>query len=255
MLKRTTNVIAGFFAAGAIAVAALASSEARAATKDVDLLFIIDRSGSMGGEFLALANNIEAFFNALSADTRTGSVAGGLVTYLSTPTLEQAITTNVATLKSAISGVSVGGSTENGIGAIDSVLPGGSLFSTAGWRSNTVKSTILITDEDADDESGPTPYADLATRVSGVGYLNNIISDVSDWGPAAVPSTGVFSLSAFNSDPTGFLSAFATAKLGEIDTTPTTPGAVPLPAGLPLLLTALGGLGFAGWRRRRTDTA
>ncbi|QIE40956.1 hypothetical protein G5B39_02660 [Rhodobacteraceae bacterium SC52] len=40
---------------------------ASAATKDVDLLFIIDSSGSMGAEFTTLANNIESFFNLLTS--------------------------------------------------------------------------------------------------------------------------------------------------------------------------------------------
>lgn len=210
----------------------------------------------MGNEFSDLADNIETFFTDLSNDSRTGSVAGGLVTYLSTPTLRQAITTSVTTLKSAIDGVSVTGATENGIGAVDSVLPGGSLAPGAGWRNNTVKSIILITDEDADDESGATSYADLAARVSGAGYLNNIISDINDWTPAAVPNGAIFSLSAFNNDPTGFLSDFANAKLDEIGSTPTTPTpTIPLPAGGVLLLTALGGFGLAGWRRKRAGTA
>lgn len=33
------------------------------------------------------------------------------------------------------------------------------------------------------------------------------------------------------------------------------PPTIPVPAAFPLLLTALGGLGFAGWRRKRTGTA
>lgn len=255
MLKELLGT--GLAVVGAVGIMAFSASETKAATKDVDLMFVIDRSGSMGDEFNDLADNIETFFTDLSNDSRTGSIAGGLVSYLATPLLEQAITTTVATLKTAINDVSVGGGTENGIGAVDSVLPGGTLSGSAGWRNNTVKSVILITDEDADDEgAGSTGYSDLATRVSDAGYLNNIISDIEDWEDAAVPNGAIFSLTSFNNDPAGFLTDFANTKLGEIDTTPTTPGAViPLPAGLPLILIGIGALGSLGAIRRRQEKA
>lgn len=253
----------GLAGVGAVAISAFTISDAKAMTKDLDLMFVIDESGSMRNEFTDLGANIETFFNALSSDSRTGSVAGGLVRYLFSPTLVQPITTVVSSLKSAIDGVSTGGGTENGIGAIDSVLPGGSLFAGAGWRNNTVKSVVLITDEDADDASGPTSYTDLATRITGAGYLNNIIREcrpnssgacrdnAADYDPAAVPVGAVFNLEDFNTDPSGFLAGFAEAKLGELETAPITPGAVvPLPAALPLVLTGLGAIGGLGALRR-----
>jgi len=245
------SFIRGIAAASVTAVAlSFTSAPASASTKDVDLMFVIDRSGSMGGEFNTLADNVEAFFSGLEADSRVGSLAGGLVTYLATPTVEQAITTTVATLKSAISGVSVGGGTENGLDALTSVLPGGSLFGSAGWRNNTVKSLILLTDEDDD---GAENYADVGAAISSAGYLNNIIvsGGGSEYGPSAVPAGAVFDLNAFTSDPTGFLDTFAQAKLGEIETTPETPGnVIPLPASIPLLLTGLGAIGVLRARRK-----
>jgi hypothetical protein len=243
--------IRGIAAASVTAVAlSFAAAPASAATKDVDLMFVIDRSGSMGGEFNTLAANIESFFNELVSDSRTGSVAGGLVTYLATPSLEQAITTSVATLKSAVEGVTVSGGTENGLDALSSVLPGGSLFGSAGWRNNTVKSLILLTDEDDD---GAENYADIGADIAAAGYLNNIIvsSGGNEYAPSAVPSGAVFSLSDFTNDPLNFFPAFAQAKLGEIETTPETPGGViPLPASIPLLLTGLGAIGVLRARRK-----
>lgn len=204
----------------------------------------------MGNEFSTLANNIEMFFNLLTSDSRTGSVAGGLVTYVDTPTLQQAITTDVTALKGAINGVTVSGGTENGLDALQAGLPGGSLFSDIAWRSNTVKSFILITDEDDD---GAENYAAVGSAISGAGYLNNII--VSNGGyeyrPSAVPSGGVFDLNSFTADPTTFFTNFAAAKLGEIENTDPTPGAVPLPASVPLLMSGVGLIGALRLRRKK----
>lgn len=205
----------------------------------------------MGAEFTTLANNIESFFNLLTSDSRTGSVAGGLVSFLGTPTLQQAITTDVNALKTAINSVPVSGGTENGLDALEAGLPGGSLFSDIAWRNNTVKSFILITDEDDD---GAENYAAVGAAINGAGYLNNIIvsGGGSEYGPSAVPSGGVFSLTDFTSNPTTFFTAFAAAKLGEIEDTDTTPGAVPLPASVPLLLTGVGLISALRLRRKET---
>ena len=103
----------------ALAVAAVpASAQTTPTPKDVDLLFVIDQSGSMGNEFTTLANNIEAFFNELTSDVRTGSVAGGLVSYEATPTLQQSLTTNVSTLKTAIDNTPLFGGNEQGLLAL-----------------------------------------------------------------------------------------------------------------------------------------
>ena len=238
-------------AVAALGALALSAAPVYATTaKDVDLLFVIDRSGSMGNEFTTLADNIESFFNLLTADPRTGSVAGGLVTFLGTPQLEQSITTNVATLKAEIAGVSVGGGTENGLDALEAGLPGGSLFDTIGWRNNTVKSFILITDEDDD---GAKNYADVGGKIDAEGYLNNIIvsGGGNAYGPSAVPTGAIFNLNTFTGDPEAFFTLFAEAKLGEIETTPTTPGAeIPVPASIPLLLSGLGMVGALRLRRK-----
>jgi hypothetical protein len=66
-----------------------------------------------------------------------------------------------------------------------------------------------------------------------LGFAQNGIPDTQFYNPAGgAPSDGY---------------VFVTA-IGPVATTP-------LPAGLPLLLTALGAMGFAGWRRKRAGTA
>ena len=77
------SFIRGIAAASVTAVAlSFTSAPASASTKDVDLMFVIDRSGSMQRRVQYLADNVEDFFNGLAADSRVGSLAGGLVSYL-----------------------------------------------------------------------------------------------------------------------------------------------------------------------------
>lgn len=247
MLKR--SIIAPVVAAFTMFGASIASA---ATVKDVDLLFIIDQSGSMGSEFSTLAANIESFVGLLEADSRVGSVAGGLITFETSPTLVQSITTDIADLKADIDAAPIFGGTENGLGAISVALPGGALFDSVGWRNNTVKSLVFITDENADDV-GLLTYAGVGQAVLNAGYLNNIIvsSGGSAYTPTAVPAGAVFDLNQFTADPAGFFTQFAAAKLGEIAITDPT-GTIPVPASIPLLAS---GLALFGVVRRRRHSA
>jgi len=237
---------------------------AAANTVDFDLVFVIDRSGSMGNEFTDLANNLEVVFNGLNNAAGIGSVSAGLITYLSTPTLVQNLTTDVNVLKNAINGVSVTGSRENALIAVDSAIPGGNQDLGLNYRPNTVRSVVLITDEDADDENsysvnGGSSYAGLGAYLDSTGYLNNIITSTSlfsDYDDAARPTPGgLFDLAQFNNDPAAFLTSFTNAKIQEaqsapvFDPTPTVPP-VPLPAAAWMMIAGLGGLGFAARRKK-----
>lgn len=277
------NKIKELLAVGAAVTLSLgAPGDAQASTVDVDIMFVIDQSGSMSGDFIDLANNIPVFVNALQSDTRVGSLAAGLVTYEEARLgpggncgsgnaclqVSQSITTNFTDLSSALTAESTQtfGGTEDALSAVDSVLPAGVLFNAAGWRNDTVKSVVLITDENADDagvytNAFGTGYAALGQKLDDVNYLNNIItlsSLFSVFEPASRPIGAVgdykalFDLSTFRNDTSGFLSQFANAKLQEITTGGVTTGGsstIPLPAGGWLLLTGLGGL--AALRRKR----
>ena len=258
-----------------------------AIAKSVDIVFVIDQSGSMANEFRDLGTNLGIVFNGLEAAPEVDSVGAGLITYegslsrADAITLQQDITTDASTLESAFAGVSTRGGTENALTAVDAAIPGGAGFVGVGYRPDTVRSIVLITDEDADDEnsyqfSGLTGYAALGGYLDQAGYLNNVITSRSlfdDFAPAARPagdadgsSPALFDLAAFNADPQDFLRGFVATKLEEIivtdpieptdplpptTPTPTDPGPapIPLPASALLLGAAMLGLGAAGRRR------
>ncbi len=237
-------------------------------------MFVIDYSGSMQQEFDTLADNIANVLSGIAADSRIDSVAAGIVTYLGTPTLLQSITTDAADLKSDLESITVGGGTEAGLDAMASVLPGGSLFDDAGWRPDTVRSLVLITDEDNDAganfSSTSAGYDAFETLIDDTGYLNNVIvsnesSACAEFGGSSTSGgceyirtsrpggTAAFDLLAFVNDEEAFFQNFIETKIEEIvdviDPDPD-PNVVPLPAAGWMLVAGLGGL--AAMRRRKT---
>jgi hypothetical protein len=155
------------------------------------------------------------------------------------------------------------GGVEDGLTAIDSVLPGGSLFNSAGWRNNTVKSVVFITDEGSNDINSyanafGSGAAALGAKLDDVKYLNNIITPTflfNNYAAMAKPTGALFDLAGFNADPQAFLTAFAATKLTEITTGGETtggsnnPNVIPLPAAGWMLIAGMGGL-FAMRRRK-----
>lgn len=256
----------------AASVACIVTGSAAAAA-DVDLMFVIDNSGSMRDEYLTLADNIADVLSGIAADSRIDSVGAGLVSYTGNPELIQGITTDAADLKSDLESEAdgVGGATERGLRAMASVLPGGSLFGSAGWRDGSVRSLVLITDEDNDTgtDFGADDYGAFESILDSSGYLNNVI--VSDrtrqcssfGGTSSVggceyiatsrPAGGAatFDLIEFTGDPAAFFTQFVDTKVREIiDVIEPKPGVVPLPAAGWMLLAGLGAIGLTSRRRK-----
>lgn len=267
-------------AASALAGLLLASGPALA--KNVDLIFVIDQSGSMAGEFVDLGDNLAVVFNGLTTSPEITSLQAGLVTYEGSGpgsiTLQQGLTDDATVLQNAFAGVQIRGGTEQALSAVDAAVPGGNASLGISYRPNAVRSAILITDENADDAfsytyAGQTGYGALGQLMDDTGFLLNIITAPSlfdDFAPSARPAgtpddpfAAIFDLTAFNADPATFLAEFAAAKLEEIIVTePTDPvflpvpdaeaHVIPLPATAWLLGAAMLGLGGIGHLRRET---
>lgn len=244
-LSTTTAVV--------LASAAMFSADAEAVV-DTDITFVIDSSGSMAGEFNFLGSAIGDFLTALEADAGIGTAQAALVEYTSTANLVQNLTGNAATLEAAFTGVGISGGTENAYGAVDAAITDLGIA----YRPGTVRSIILITDEDADDAPGyanafatGSSSGDLLALLNAEGFLNNIIYDFgqgdAEFLPIAVPDGAVFDIGAFRTDRTGFFTQFTNTKIREITGTTS----VPEPGTLGLLglgLLALG-VGIGGRRR------
>lgn len=267
--------IKSLIAVGAMAVMSVASA-AKAATIDVDLMFVIDRSGSMDDEGATLADQIGEVIDGLAADDDIGSVFAGVVSYASNSSsstgaqVVSGLTDDAAALETSIDGITYGGRNEDGLGAMSQSLPGGSL--SLGWRNNTVKSLVLLTDED-DDGPAPNDYSAFQQTLIDRGILNNVIvsnlnSRCDGLGGSSTrggceyigstnPTTGAaFDLVDFVDNTEDFLKGFISTKIAEIENTDPTPGdgaVVPLPAGAWLMLAGIGALGVV--RRRQQKTA
>ena len=70
-----------FFKAMAVSATVAISAPAEAAPVDVDIMFVIDHSGSMSSAFTSLAADITAFVNGLAGSADVSSLATGVVTY------------------------------------------------------------------------------------------------------------------------------------------------------------------------------
>lgn len=218
---------------------------------DADIAFVIDSSGSMGGEFNFLGDAIGDFLSDLESSPLIGTARAALVEYNSHASLVQGLTSDPQALKAAFNTVSASGGTENAFSAIDAAIT--DLGINYG-NANTVKSTILITDEDADDVPGysnsfntGSSTGDLLALLNANGFLNNIIYDFGagdqEFRPVAVPNGSFFNINDFRSNRQQFFQNFTAAKIGEIEDRAT----VPAPGTIALL-----GAGFLGiWIVRR----
>ncbi|MEM7290526.1 MAG: VWA domain-containing protein, partial [Pseudomonadota bacterium] len=245
--------------------------------KNVDLVFVIDSSGSMSNEGATLAARIGDVMSRIVSESggAIDSAQAGVISYTDSPTLVSSITDDATALDTAIQGIApYTGSEEDGLQAMASVVNGGSLFNQIGWRANTVRSIVLLTDEDSDDqisegdgfEGDAAGYSAFRAMLENLGYLNNVIvsdrsqkcsefggtgsNDGCEYIPTAIPSSGAFDLVDFTQNTDAFLAGFIKAKIGEIIITPPV-DIVPLPAAGWLLIGGLGGL-VAVKRRKKS---
>jgi hypothetical protein len=123
--------------------------------RPMDMVFILDNTGSMAGRINAVKNNIIAFTSTLEAagaDVRFGVVSFGDVSAESESLNLPATAEAVKSWLNALSGVSGGDSPENPLTAI--MLA----FNTFSWRSGAQKVFVVITDNPCHQSDDGTTY-------------------------------------------------------------------------------------------------
>ncbi|WP_334078048.1 fibronectin type III domain-containing protein [Paenibacillus sanfengchensis] len=128
-------------------VSTLAVPSTTLAKSSIDIVFVIDRSGSMASSINAVKDNVAAFADMLAA--RGISYRLGLVSYEETST-RYAFTSDVNTFKAQLGKISVDGGTENGL---DAIMNAAQYYP---FDVNASKYFILIGDEVVTSDQGYT---------------------------------------------------------------------------------------------------
>lgn len=133
--------------------------------RPVDIMLVLDRSGSMEQEMGALKNAAKAFVDMLD-DATDGTHDGvisygnriGVVSFSSSATLDRPLTSNATLAKAAIDGLSAGGSTNHAAG----------ITTAQSQLGPSPNADIMIIFTDGNTTAGPDPrYAAAAARAAG----------------------------------------------------------------------------------------
>lgn len=194
--------------AAALFAAAFCGSTAIGSTVDPtvvnptsNVIFIVDESGSMGGEQAFLENTV---INALDAGLAAAGVTNrsyGVVGYGGSPATPREVGTglmNAADTQAALGTLRTSGGFEDGYQAIDFAL------NNFSYDANAAINFILVTDEDRDVASGTSfDFSSISNALTSQNILLNAVVNAnftSDGGTAlGVDSTG----DAYVEDGTG----------------------------------------------------
>lgn len=145
-----------------------------------DIVFIVDESGSMGGEHAWLTSMVTSLETELVAAGETANNYG-LVGYGASSshgidghahTVGSGDWGTAAALASATSGLITSGGTEDGWQAIDYAL------NHYAWSGGPIN-FILVTDEDRDNRDASLSYASVLSDLNGRGVVLNSVINVS----------------------------------------------------------------------------
>ena len=186
----------------------------------VDVVFIIDESGSMGPDIADVKTNAGLIASTLGAtlDPRFALVGFGEGTHFGAPTSGAPHThtnfTTAAGFSTALTGLVAAGGFEPGVLATSYAMN-----SITGYRSGAGVCVVLITDEDSDSGGSlATARADLDAR--GAVWFGIVAPGAGNTATNYGPNVGsmsqhtggaIFSISSFRTDPTPVLNALLNA--------------------------------------------
>lgn len=252
-MKRLKSLSAALAVCGA---ALLGAQQAQAAII-ADIVWVVDTSGSMGGDISQVKQRITEFDAVMLAngiDARYGLVRfGGPASLIQDITSFSDFTRAGGPFQNLGAN---GGGTEDGSAALQTALG-------ASFRNDAVRNLILVTDED-DDASANRAALQAALDATAIDELINIIGNPNDdsnnYYRDLAPANGgkFFNILDFRSNPAPFFTNFVETKVVEIvddfckrfPNDPQCVRTVSTTGTLPLVALAMGGL-LAASRRRR----
>lgn len=196
------------FAAVAFAAAIMVFSvpQSQALPVAVDMVFVVDESGSMSGEHAFLKDVIDDLEAALIANNVGTSTSNqyGLVGFGSSGIAPRQINVgggqfgSASQFKTATNSLLLNGFIEDGWAGLDFAL-------NYSFRSNTAKQIILVTDEDRDNWDNSLTYASVLNDLTTNNVLLNAIvnNPFSAGGQAALGISGDADNTAYIADGSG----------------------------------------------------
>lgn|GEM_PF-232672 len=186
-LKDSINGVANSTEFNSIKLLTVPASEIavppKVSTGKADIVFIIDRTGSMGSKIDEVKNNLDSFINKLSDNGI--DVNMGLVTYGDVnesqggdATLKSSMTNDLGTFKSYLNGIEVGGggdANESGLEGIADSTNGALSYSL---RDDAVKQFILVTDASVHDGNSDTGGGDGESTYT----IDSVAAELKDKG-------------------------------------------------------------------------
>jgi len=126
--------------------------------EEADVMLVLDRSGSIdAGEMTTMKNAAKAFVDALAPST--GGVHVGMVSFSSSATLDQVLTDDGTTVKTAIDNIPSPGS---GLTNLEDGIRTAQLELDTNGRAGVAKFMVIITDGEPTASDGPGTNADDA---------------------------------------------------------------------------------------------